>query len=67
MKYDTLKDQMLSAYINYVNNFITVDGFAQYYGISYEMASLLIKEMREYNESLSEIDKAKILRENPPV
>ncbi len=49
----TLKQQMHAAYLDYVNNFITVEKFAEHYGISYFLANQMILEMREYNESLA--------------
>ncbi len=64
---DTLKDKMLAAYIDYVNNFLTVEKFAEHYGISPMMANQLINEMREYNEFLADIEKAKKLRENKTI
>lgn len=61
---ESLKDKMLAAYIDFVNNFLTVEKFAEHYEISEEMARILISEMREYNEFLASIEKAKKEREN---
>lgn len=61
---DTLKDKMLAAYIDWVNNFLTLEKFAEHYGISEKLAFMIIDEMREYNEFLADIEKAKKLREN---
>lgn len=58
----TLKEQMHAAYLDYVNNFLTVEKFAEHYGISYMIASQMINEMREYHEFLCEIEKAKNAR-----
>ena len=33
-----------SMYLDYVNNFITSTAFAKYYGISNELAGMIIKE-----------------------
>jgi hypothetical protein len=55
----TLKEQLHAAYLDYVNNFLTVEKFAEHYGISEKMASLLILEMWEYHEFLASIEKAK--------
>jgi hypothetical protein len=52
-----LKTHLLNAYLDYVNNFLSAERFAEHYGISLEMARLIISEMKEYNESLSEIKK----------
>jgi len=60
----TLKEQLHAAYLDYVNNFLTVEKFAEHYGISEEMARILISEMREYHEFLAGIEKAKKEREN---
>lgn len=53
MKTLTLKQQMHAAYLDYVNNFLTIEKFAESYGISYFLANQMILEMREYNESLA--------------
>lgn len=34
-------------YLSYVNSFLTVDRFAEYYGISVELANLIIKECQQ--------------------
>lgn len=44
---------MHAAYLDYVNNFITVEKFAEHYGVSEGLARVMIEEMREYNESLT--------------
>lgn len=49
----TLKEQMHAAYLDYVNNFITVEKFAENYGISYFLAYQMILEMKNYHESLA--------------
>lgn len=59
----TLKEHLHEAYLDYVNNFLTVERFAEYYGISEELARLLISEMREWHEFLAGIEKAKKERE----
>lgn len=59
---ETLKEKMLAAYIDWVNNFLTLEAFAEHYGISESLARLMIREMREYNEFLADIEKAKKLR-----
>jgi len=59
----TLKEQLHAAYLDYVNNFITIERFAEHYGISEELARLLVSDMREYHEFLASIEKAKKERE----
>lgn len=49
----TLKEQMHAAYLDYVNNFITIEKFAENYGISEVLAKEMILEMRDYHESLA--------------
>lgn len=49
----TLKQQMHAAYLDYVNNFITIGSFAEHYGISYFLAYSMIMEMKDYHESLA--------------
>lgn len=49
----TLKEQMYAAYLDFLNNFLTVEKFAEHYGISYLMADRLIVEMSEYHEFLA--------------
>jgi len=59
---ETLKEKMLAAYLDRVNNFITLEKFAEHYGISESLANAMINEMAEYNEFLASIEKAKKLR-----
>lgn len=49
----TLKEQMHAAYLDYVNNFLTIEKFAENYGISYFLANQMILEMKDYHESLA--------------
>ena len=60
----TLKEHLHEAYLDYVNNFLTVEKFAEHYGITHFMAMQLIDDMREYHEFLAGIEKAKKEREN---
>lgn len=43
-----LKADVKAMYLDYVNNFLTVGGFADYYGISDEQAQKIIESGREY-------------------
>ena len=61
---ESLKEKMLAAYLDRVNNFLTLEMFAEHYGISESLASSMISEMAEYNEFLASIEKAKTMREN---
>ena len=42
-----MKNTIEQMYLDYVNNFLTVDSFAEYYGISSNLATLIIMECRE--------------------
>ncbi len=53
----TLKEQMHAAYLDYVNNFITIEKFAEHYGISENLARVMIGEMRDYHEFLASLTK----------
>lgn len=33
-------------YLDYFNNFLTIEGFAEYYGISEQLAKQIIKEVQ---------------------
>ena len=37
-------------YLDYFNNFLSVEAFAEYYGFSYPFAVALIKEMKEQEQ-----------------
>lgn len=52
-----LKIDTVALYLDYINNFLTVERFAQYYGISVDLANMVIKEGREQNEFLAELKK----------
>ena len=39
-------------YLDWFNNFLTVACFAEYYGLTEEEAQLVIKQGREYHESV---------------
>ena len=45
-----IHQQKAVIYLDWVNNFLTVEGFASYYGISIENASKLIEEGRTIHE-----------------
>ena len=47
----TLREQFAEWYLDYVNNFITVDGFAQYYGLSHDQATKVIALGKELHET----------------
>ena len=42
-------------YLEYVNNFLTVERFAEYYGISVQLAELLIKEGKQKQEFIASL------------
>lgn len=37
-----------SIYLEWVNDFISIQGYADYYGMTYEQAAQVIKFVREY-------------------
>lgn len=41
-KTDGIKNTLVEMYIDYVNNFISVEKFAEYYGITHGLASTFI-------------------------
>lgn len=43
----TNKNPFFDLYIDWVNNFLTVERFAQYYGISEELAQMVIDHGRD--------------------
>lgn len=48
MDFNTItKDQVIKMYLDYVNNFLTVNAFAEYYGLSYWQANKVINLGRE--------------------
>jgi len=53
----TLKQQMHAAYLDYVNNFISIEKFAEHYGISKNLAHVMIEEMHDYQEFLASLAK----------
>lgn len=44
------QDELVSLYIKYVNDFLTVEGFAEYHGITEETALFIIERGRKLNE-----------------
>ena len=49
----TSLDAIIGLYLDYANNFLTVDNFAEYYGLTISEASQIINVGREINERLS--------------
>ena len=47
---ETMRQQLARWYLEYVNDFITVKGFAEYYGLSVEQARILIVVGRAIHE-----------------
>lgn len=45
-----IHEQKAVIYLDWVNNFISVEGFASYYGITVEVANKLIEEGRIIHE-----------------
>lgn len=48
-----MKDKILNLYLSYVNDFLTVERFAEYYGINVIEANLIIDKGREINNNLA--------------
>ena len=48
-------NHLIKLYLDYVNNFLTIDKFAEWHGLDIEDASLLIELGRKYNERKAEI------------
>ena len=47
---NTLSKVFEDMYLDYVNNFLTLEAFAEYYGINKTSARRIIKRGREINE-----------------
>jgi len=47
------KELIIGLYLDYVNNFLTVERFAEYYGLTISEANQLINVGREINERLA--------------
>jgi hypothetical protein len=48
-------EQLIEMYLNYVNKFITVEKFAEWYGLDDEDALFIIEMGRKYNERKAEV------------
>lgn len=46
-----MKKQIIDAFLDYFNNFITLEKFAEYYGISESAAKKIIDAGREMHEN----------------
>lgn len=51
-------NKIYSMYIDWVNNFISPYAFANWYGITYEQAILIIEQGRKISEAFSDLHKA---------
>jgi hypothetical protein len=47
----TLREQFVEWYLDFVNNFLTLDGFAEYYGISRDQAEQVVKLGKQIHET----------------
>ncbi len=52
----TMRQQFADWYLDYVNNWLTLDGFAEYYGISPEQAAQVIAMGKVFHEEDSVTD-----------
>jgi len=50
-----MKQQLAAFYRDWVNNFLTVDSMAQYYGIDHEDCIILIEIGKKYHEEMVEL------------
>lgn len=51
----TLKNELIEIYLDWVNNFLSPEGFADYYGLTEEQARTLIDLSRSiYEDSIAE-------------
>jgi hypothetical protein len=51
MKHGDIKQRVEDLYIDYFNHFLTVDRFAEYYGLSVRQATRIIHTGRRINRS----------------
>lgn len=49
-----MNQQIIDMYLDYVNNFITAGTFAEHYGISLELAAVIIKDGKRLHEAQAE-------------
>lgn len=49
-----MDEQIIDMYLDYVNNFLTAGAFADHYGISLELAAVIIKDGKRLHEEQSE-------------
>ena len=47
---NTLKIELANLYLDYLNDFLTIERFAEYYDLSVTQATTLINLGREYHE-----------------
>ena len=50
-------DAIIGLYLDYANNFLTVENFAEYYGLTISEANQIINVGRDINERLALEDK----------
>ena len=51
----TLKNTLIEVYLDWVNDFLTVERFAEYYGLTVEQADALLRVCKSiYNDSLGD-------------
>ncbi len=48
-----MEDKFITKYLDYVNNFLTVQAFADYYDLTIEEANIVIEIGRKLNDNLS--------------
>lgn len=51
-----IENTMINMYLDYVNNFLTIERFAEYYNLSVDGAKFVISEGRNLNSLLTHKD-----------
>ena len=46
-----MKQQLINWYLEYVNDFITIKGFAEFHGVTIQFARSVVEMGREFHES----------------
>ena len=62
MSIDRLKEICEDCYVLYLNDFLTIEYFAEYYGVSEEFSSSIINEGKRLREFRLEMKKKEIKR-----
>lgn len=55
MTFDSITNDMEKYYLDFVNNFVTIEGFADHYGISLDLAKTIIDAGRKVSIEISRV------------